>query len=506
MEVTPPPAPRGVVHTEEDLSGAALWNEDIAPVGPERRTWTMWNIASLWIAMSVCIPSYMLASGLIASGMSWWQAVFTIFLANSIVLVPMILNAHAGTRYGIPFPVLARSSFGLYGSNVPAMMRAVVACGWFGIQAWVGGAAVYQLHMIFTPGLMQWLDGFGSFLGIPLGPGTFITLSFGQLMAFLAFWVVNMVFVWFGTESIRWLESLAAPFLILVAIGLFIWAMVAARGLGPIMRQPSQFESFGAFFVVFLPSLTAMVGYWATLSLNISDFTRFARSQRDQVIGQAAGLPPTMTFFAFISVAVTSATVVVFGEAIWDPVELLSRFGSTTIVVFSLFALTIATVSTNIAANIVSPANDFSNLAPRHISFRTGGTIAGIIGILIMPWKLIESPGIYIFTWLVGYSALLGPVAAIMICDYFLVRRRVLDIPALYRPGGGEPSVNWRAMVALGLGILLNLPGFLMEATQGRIAVPAFFQSVYTYAWFSGFAVSFVLYYFLARRPAPPRR
>ncbi|MCC5876809.1 MAG: NCS1 family nucleobase:cation symporter-1 [Candidatus Sumerlaeia bacterium] len=487
------------METTDDLSGEALWNTDIAPVEAARRTWNMWNIAALWVAMSVCIPTYMLAAGLVSSGMNWWQAVFTIFLANSIVLVPMILNAHAGTRYGIPFPVLARSSFGLLGSNIPALMRAIVACGWFGIQTWIGGAAVYQLHHIFTPGLMQWLDGFQSFLGIPFGSESFVGLTFGQFLAFIAFWVVNMVFIWTGTEAIRWLETLAAPFLILVGVGLLVWAVRGANGFGPIMNQPSEFESFGAFFAVFLPSLTAMVGYWATLSLNISDFSRFAKSQRDQIVGQSIGLPPTMTLFSFIGVAVTSATVVIFGEAIWDPVELLSRFEATGVVILSLFVLTVATVSTNIAANIVSPANDFANLAPRLISFRTGGTIAGIIGILIMPWKLIANPDIYIFTWLIGYSALLGPVAAIMICDYFLVRRRILDIPALYRRDGGEPLFNWVGIVALVVGISINFPGFLMEATNGAIQVPAVFQSVYTYAWFSGFAVAFGVHYGLSR-------
>lgn len=500
-----------IIEVREDLSNEPLWNADIAPVEANRRTWNMWNIAALWVAMSVCIPTYMLAAGLVSAGMNWWQAVLTIFLANSIVLVPMILNAHAGTRYGIPFPVLARSSFGLYGSNIPALMRAIVACGWFGIQTWVGGAAVYQLHYIFTPGLMEWLDSFGSFLGIPFGDGAFVGLTFGQFAAFMAFWVVNMVFVWTGTESIRWLETLAAPFLILVGLGLLVWAVRGANGFGPIMNQPSQFESFGAFFVVFLPSLTAMVGYWATLSLNISDFSRFARSQRDQVVGQTIGLPPTMTLFSFIGVAVTSATVVIFGEAIWDPVDLLSRFDATGVVILSLFVLTVATVSTNIAANIVAPANDFANVAPRFVSFRTGGTIAGIIGILIMPWKLIESPDIYIFTWLIGYSALLGPVAAIMICDYFLIRRTKLDVSALYRLDGREPRFNLIGITALLLGISINFPGFLMEASGGRIGVHAVFQSVYTYAWFSGFAVAFGVYYALAvytgkNRPGPGGR
>ncbi|MBX3728058.1 MAG: NCS1 family nucleobase:cation symporter-1 [Candidatus Sumerlaeia bacterium] len=496
---SPTPAPHELVETTVELSDAPLWNADIAPTRLDQRTWNRWNIAALWIGMAVCIPTYMLASGLVAKGMSWWQALLVVLLGNAIVLVPMVLNAHAGTRYGIPFPVLARSSFGLIGSNVPALMRAMVACGWFGIQTWIGGSAVYTLHAIATPGLVQWLDGFGSFLGMPLGAGTFIGLTGGQLVAFLVFWLVNMVFVWIGTESIRWLEALAAPFLLAIGLVLLVWAWGRAGGLGPMLSQPSSFETFGEFFRFFVPALTGMVGFWATLSLNISDFTRYATSQKDQMIGQAIGLPPTMALFAFIGVAVTSATVVIFGEAIDDPIALLARFDSRVVVLLSLFALTLATISTNIAANIVSPANDFSNVAPRLVSFRIGGTIAGVIGILIMPWKLIANPDIYIFTWLIGYSALLGPIAGVMICDYWLVRRQRLDVAALYRPGGEYPLVNWAALGALVAGIALNAPGFAMEATNGRLVVPGFFQQVYSYAWFSGFAVAFGVYWGLMR-------
>ena len=481
-----------------DLSGESLWNEDIAPTQRSQRTWSRWNIAALWVGMSVCIPTYMLASGLVGSGMNWWQAVLTILLANSIVLIPMVLNGHAGTKYGIPFPVFAREVFGIVGSNIPALMRAVVACGWFGIQTWIGGSAVYTLHQIVTPGLVTWLDGFQSFLGIPLGKETFLALTFGQLVAFLGFWLVNMIFVWIGTESIRWLETLAAPFLIIVGLGMLFWAYSNAGGFGPIFEQPSRFATMTDFLAVFFPSLTAMVGYWATLSLNISDFTRYAKSQKDQLVGQVIGLPPTMTLFSFIGVAVTSATVIIYGEEIWDPVVLLAKFESKVAVVFALFALTVATVSTNIAANIVSPANDFSNVAPRYISFKMGGTIAGVLGILMMPWKLLANPDIYIFTWLIGYSALLGPVAAIMICHYFVIKKREIVVEHLYSHNGPAPLFNWLAIVALVVGISLNVPGFLQEATKGAIEVPFFFNFVYTYAWFSGFALAFFAYWGLA--------
>ncbi len=407
------------------LGPSALSNDDLAPVAPGGRTWSIWSIAALWVGMAICITTYTLASSLIEQGMNWKEAVLTIFLGNLIVLIPMTLNAHPGTAYGIPFPVLIRASFGTLGSNIPALMRALVACGWFGIQTWIGGAAIYAMMAIvfgFDPAAKTNLPVIG--------------ISLGEFACFLFFWAINILVIVRGMESIRWLEIFAAPFLILTGLGLLAWAVVAAKGWGPILAQPSRFHSLGEFWPVFAAGLTAMVGYWATLSLNIPDFSRFAKSQRDQIAGQAIGLPLSMTFFAFIGVAVTSATVVVFGQAIWDPVQLMQRFGNPVLAVLALVTLAIATLSTNIAANVVSPANDFSNVAPRLISFKNGGVLTGIIGILMFPWKLYADPSGYIFTWLIGYSALLGPIGGIMIADYFIYRKRQLDVAALYEPNG----------------------------------------------------------------------
>ncbi len=408
-----------------DLAGSRFYNKDLAPVSPGQRTWSMWSIAALWVGMAICITTYTLASSLIEQGMNWKQAVLTIFLGNLIVLIPMTLNAHPGTRYGIPFPVLVRASFGTLGSNIPALMRALVACGWFGIQTWIGGAAIYAMAAIifgFDPAQRTALPIMG--------------ISTGELLCFLIFWAINIFVIVRGMDSIKWLEVFAAPFLILTGLGLLAWAVVAAKGWGPILAEPSKFHSLGEFWPVFTAGVTAMVGYWATLSLNIPDFSRFARSQRDQIAGQALGLPLSMTFYSFIGVAVTSATMVVFGRAIWDPVELMQKFHSPILAIIALFTLGIATLSTNIAANVVSPANDFSNLAPRFISFKTGGILTGIIGILMFPWKLYADPSGYIFTWLIGYSALLGPIGGIMIADYFVYRKQQLNVAALYQPDG----------------------------------------------------------------------
>jgi NCS1 family nucleobase:cation symporter-1 len=470
-----------------DPASSPLSNPDLAPVPPERRTWGVWHIAALWVGMAVCIPTYMMAGDLIGKGMNWWQALLTILLGNLIVLVPMTLNAHPGTRYGIPFPVLLRASFGTRGANIAALLRALVACGWFGIQTWLGGAAIYGICAI--------LLGFDAAGAAPL---PVLGISAGQLAAFLAFWAINVAVIVRGIDGIKWLEVFSAPFLLVVGFALMVWAYVAADGFGPIFAQPSRFESAGAFWAFFGAALTAQVGFWATLSLNIPDFSRFARSQRAQIAGQAIGLPPTMVLFSFIGVVVTSATVVVFGEAIWDPVQLLSRFQHPLLCVLALLALMIATLSTNLAANVVSPANDFANLAPRRISFRTGALITSVLGVVMMPWKLLALPDGYIFTWLIGYGALLGPIAGIMIADYYVLRKRILDLDGLYDPAGPYRFTGGFSLAALGalvLAVSPNLPGFLAAVhLVPADRVPGFFHVIYHQAWFVGFALAFGLY------------
>ena len=474
-----------------------LWNEDLAPVPPAERTWTWWNVAALWVGMAVCITTYTLAASLIEQGMNWWQATLTIFLGNLIVLVPMTLNAHPGTAYGIPFPVLLRASFGTLGSNIPAVLRGLVACGWFGIQTWVGGAAIYATAAVilgFDPAGQQ--------------PLLWLGISPGEFLCFMIFWGANVWFIVRGMESIKLLEAASAPFLLAVGLGLVVWAWQAADGFGPILSQPSRFATAAEFWPVFGAGLTAMIGYWATLSLNIPDFSRFARSQRDQLVGQAVGLPATMTFYSLIGIVVTSATVVVFGEAIWDPVQVIARFDSPWVSALALVTLAVATLSTNIAANVVSPANDFAALAPRFISFRTGGLITALIGIVMRPWKLYQDPAGYIFTWLIGYSALLGPIAGIMIADYYCWRGRKLVVDDLFRSSGDYRYCGGFSLVAfvcLAAAVLPNLPGFLVTVGAAPESMfPGWLVAGYHYAWFTGFALGFLLYSLL--RPVFPRR
>ncbi len=447
-----------------------LSNADLAPTTAAQRTWSTYNYVALWFSMSMEVTTYMLASSLIAGGMNWKQAIGTILLGNLIVLVPMLLNAHAGARYGIPFPVFVRASFGTRGANVPAMLRALVACGWFGIQSWLGGQAIAAM------------------LGV-LWPAT-ANMPAALWASFLCFWLLNMVVVWNGVESIRFLQSFSAPFMLMMSLILLAYMLHKAGGFGPMLAAPSRFQTTSSFLHFFFPSLTAMVGYWATLSLNIPDFTRYAKSQDSQIIGQAVGLPVAMTLYSFLGIACTSASVAVFGKAIWSPITLLASFHQPVVAFLGLIALLVATLNVNIGANVVSPSNDFSNLAPRLISFRTGGLMTGFLGLAMMPWKLMSSFGNYVFGWLVGYSGLLGPVAGIMVTDYFLIRGTRLEVHSLYHRGGPYEyarGINPRAMAALFAGVALALIGLVLPSLR----------FLYDYAWFVGFFTSAALYYVL---------
>jgi nucleobase:cation symporter-1, NCS1 family len=471
-----------------------LINPDLAPVPQERRSWSMVHYLALWVGMSVCIPTYMIAASLIQGGMNVSQAIMTVFLGNLIVLVPMILNGHVGARYGIPFPIFARASFGVRGANLPALLRAVVACGWFGIQCWIGGSCFYAIIKVIYPAVEKIPPMLPAFMGVSLVP----------FLCFLAFWSINMVLIWRGVESIKRLETYCAPFLICCGLALLYWAYVHAHGFGHIFETPSKFQTQEAFLRFFFPALTGMVGYWATLSLNIPDFTRYAKNQKSQMIGQALGLPTTMTLFAFIGVAVTSATVVIYGQSIWDPIVLISRFTSPLLIVFAMLAIALATLTMNVAANVVAPANDLANLAPDKINFKKGGTIAACVGILMMPWKLLADPNGYIFTWLIGYSALLGPVAGILMTDYFLLRRCRLNSDDLYKHHGDYTycnGYNVAAIAAFVVGVIPNIPGFLIQIKAvSPTLFPVYLTTLYNYAWFIGLFLAAGVYYLLMKK------
>ena len=547
----------------DDITHSPLYSPDLAPIPASERTWTKWNLAAIWVGMAVCIPTYLLASYMIRSGLSWQAALTIIGLANLVITLPMVLNGHAGVKYGIPFPVQGRAAFGTLGVHVPSIVRAIVACGWFGVQTWIGGLAIYSIWNAAT------------------GQHGETALSLGKFVGFGVFWLINIHFIWKGTERIKWLETWAAPILIIIGIVLIGWGASRAGGFAKALEQGKQLqhpttvlvpsasggnelrltplvdvhgtpkatkycvrsttsdnrkvvlwfpisgsttvvpmgeeqsvrvqfkneegqestvltvmagsnESSGTGFWTYVLWFTAMVGFWATMSISISDITRHAKSQKDQLAGQFIGLPGTMLFYSFVGIFVTSASVVAFKDVLiaedapWDPVSLVARFESPAVVIFAQLALLIATLSTNIAANVIAPANAFSNLFPKRISFRVGGVIAGLVGIVICPWWLMdEISGILIFV-----SGLLGPVLGILLCDYFIIRKRTLVVADLYKADGPHVGVNSAAMTALAAGILIALIGYWVKPLE----------SLYTLSWFSGTAVAFVVYWALMRR------
>ena len=549
---------KDIIELHEDVSNSPLYSEDLAPVPANQRTWTKWHLAAIWVGMAVCIPTYLLASYMIKTGLNWYEALIIIGLANLIITIPMVLNGHAGVKYGIPFPVIGRAAFGNKGVHLASVTRGVIACGWFGVQTWIGGLAIYAIFNAIT------------------GSTGELGLSIGKFVGFGIFWIINMYFIWKGTESIKWLETYSAPILIIMGLALIYWSYAKADGFSIVLDQSVQLEKTSAFisdkddayylnfnvlkdkegglkvsdyniisdestswqplpeapilisnkdniliqfrnndvvssvvsasfidsqekgnskFWNYLLWLTAMVGFWATMSISIADITRYASTQKDQVAGQFIGLPATMMLYSFVGIFVTCAAIINFKDVLiaddapWDPVSLIARFKNPAVVVIAQIFMIIATLSTNIAANVIAPSNAFSNLWPKKISFKTGGTITGVIGILIMPWWLLnEISGFLIFV-----SGLLGPVLGILIADYYFVRKKRLELAELYKEEGiysyNKTGYNRAAMLALLIGVFLALIGYWVPALN----------FLYSLSWFTGFIISFILYIILMK-------
>lgn len=454
-----------------ELKESQYYNDDLAPTKLNERTWTTYNIAALWVGMSVCIPTYMLASGLMAAGLSWWQAILNICLGNLIVLIPMQLNSHAGTKYGIPYPVFARLSFGIKGSHVASIARAIIAAGWFGIQCWIGGGALNAVISVMIPAWGAWAGGIW--------------------VSFFIFWALNVWIAYKGEEAIKFMEAWGAPILGVLSIGLMVWALngvsAAGKGVADILNMPATYEP-GNFWPIFLGGLTANIAFWSTLALNIPDFSRYAKSQKDQFRGQLLGLPTTMAAFAFVGVFVTGATGIIFGEFLWDPVAVIGGIGSPFAALLGAIGIAVATLTTNIAANVVAPANGISNLNPKKISYRMGAVITGVAGVAIMPWKLLSSAGAYIFGWLGTYGLFLGPLAGMYIADYYIYRKKVIDLDDLFR---GEESRYWygngfnmRAIYAWIIAAILPVLGKVVPSMK-------FFAEN---GWIIGFVIAIFVY------------
>ncbi|MEJ2852025.1 MULTISPECIES: NCS1 family nucleobase:cation symporter-1 [unclassified Saccharothrix] len=489
-QVTSDPDGRVELRDHSAISDSPHYNPELAPVPLEQRTWTTYNFFALWMGMAHNIPSYTLAASLVALGMDWVQAFVTITLGNLIVLVPMLLNSHAGTKYGIPFPVFARAFYGIRGANLVALLRAFIACAWFGIQTWVGGKA---LHVIVGR-----LAGDG-WVNAPVVLGQVWTLW----LCFLGFWVVQMLVIWRGMDAIRRFENWTAPLVSVGFLVLLAYVAIKAGGFGPILSEPSKLGWGPEFWKVFFPALMGMIAFWSTLSLNMPDFTRFGGSQRKQAVGQVLGLPTTMSFIALVAILTTSGAMALYGEAIWDPAELASRFDSTAVVLVALVALVLATISANLAANVVSPSYDFSNAFPKKISFALGGLITGVIGIVIQPWRLISDPSIYIFAWLGFYGGLLASVAGVFVAGYWLISKTRLELPDLYLSGRGaywfRAGWNWRAVLATAVGSVLAVGGAYGGPFPADGLIPVL-KPLYDYNWVVGLLGGLLVYLALAPR------
>jgi len=466
-------------------------NDDLAPVPVAKRSWTTYNYFALWMGMAHNIPSYLLASGLIVLGMDWVQALLTITLGNLIVLIPMLLNSHAGTKYGIPFPVFARAFYGVRGANLAALLRAFIACGWFGIQTWVGGHAMWVIVGTLAG------DGWTNAAVVGGQPVT-LWISFG------VFWLLQLLIIWHGMDAVRRFENWTAPLVSVAFLIMMTYVLVKAGGLGPILERPSQLGWGLEFWAVFAPSLMAMIAFWATLSLNMPDFTRFGGSQRKQMRGQILGLPTTMTFIAIVAVLTTSGGAVLYGEEIWDPALLAARFDEPVVVIISLVALVLATISANIAANVVSPSYDFSNAFPRKISFAVGGLITGVLGIVVQPWRLLANADVYINGWLVFYGGVLGAVAGVLISGYWLRARTELQLAELYREKGRywfSGGWNWQAVVATVIGGVLAVGGaYTAPGKEGPFpedGLIPFLKGFYDYSWVVGLVAASIVYVLL---------
>ncbi len=434
----------GIVTLTDDAARAAsantdLWNDDLRPCTRSEHFWPASRFASLWIGMCLCIPTYSLASGMISLGMNWWESVLTIFTGSCIVLIPILLVAHAGTRYGIPYPVFARLWFGTRGAHVPALARAIIGAGWFGINSWFGGLA---LDAIVSRLLPAWNS---------LGAHTYV--------AFGAFWLLNVGIAMRGPQAIGRLASIAAPTLAVAALALFAWGMSAAGGVGPMLAAPATIHG-GAFWAAFFPSVIGVIAFWATLALNIPDYSRYAVSQRAQLRGQLV-MPFVMAGFSFIGIAVTSATLAVFGKALWNPVELIVKF-PTAVVLIGGIVVILSSITINVGANVMAPARAFENLWPRMITFAGGAVLTGLLSLLMQPWYVLSTFATYVFTWLGTYGTLLGPFDGIAIADYWLVRELRLDLFQLYsRDGRYDYAGGWnvRAIGALVVGWIPPLIG-----------------------------------------------
>jgi NCS1 family nucleobase:cation symporter-1 len=493
--------------SRKELVSSKYFNEDLAPTSVAERTWTTYNISMLWVGMSICIPSLALASGLIGMGVSPWMAVLNVALGNVIILVPIQMNSHIGTKYGIPFPLFARMTFGTKGAHLPAILRGVTACGWTAVQAWVGGGAVAAVIGIFAKKFadQSWTMSLPSWGGMQ-------TVSTGTFIGYVLFMLFVCWVAYKGLEQIKWVQNIGGPILIVVMIALLIWsasqASNAGYGFWDVMNQSSDqalLDSNGGLALVYLGGLMGNIAFWATMALNIPDFSRYAKSQKSQFRGQLYGMPIPMAACAFIGAYFAQATKVAQlyqnpetgeYEALFDPTGVFYYIDNPVVVFIAAFGVVMATITTCVAANVVAPANGFSNISPKRISYKRGVLIAVFIAFFILQaWWIYGSGGAF-FTWMNAYGSILAPIAAIFIADYFVVKKQRVDVAGLFRGVDGRywysGGINWAAVIAWVVSFIFPLLTYF--GASGGFFV---FVNSISYIW--SFVLGFVVYVILMK-------
>ncbi|KAL6300389.1 permease for cytosine/purines, uracil, thiamine, allantoin-domain-containing protein [Sparassis latifolia] len=479
-------------HKDLTYAQSLLVNDDLSPVGPEKRTWGTWNFVAFWIADSFNINTWMIASSMVQLGLSWWQAWIAVWVGYGVVAPFIVLNARPGAIFHVTFPVVARTSFGMWGSLWCVFNRGAMACIWYGVQASIGGSCVLVMLRTMWPSVNNIHNS------MPASSGT----NTRDFMCFFLFWLISLPAIWIPIHKVRHLFTLKAIIVPVAGISFFIWCIVKARGVGPIVHQPSQLRGSVLGWAM-VTSIMSCVSNMATLVTNAPDFASRSRRPSDAILPQLITVPLGFSIVSFLGIIVSSSSQAIYGEAIWSPINLLgmflddhpshaTRFG----VWFISASFIIAQLGTNISANSISAGCDLTALFPRFINIRRGGYIAAIVGMCMLPWNLLKSSNSFT-NYLSAYSVFLSSIAGVMITDYYVIRKGHYRIKDLYRTSRDgwywyTFGVNFRAYAAYISGILINVVGF--AGATGR-SVPLAATRIYQLAFFTGFGVSALVYW-----------
>ncbi|KAH9925124.1 permease for cytosine/purines, uracil, thiamine, allantoin-domain-containing protein [Fomitopsis serialis] len=488
------------VASDEDLSYAEgfLRNEDLYPVPPERRTWAMWNYVSFWITDGFNMNTWEIASSMIDAGLSWWQAWLCVWLGYGIAAPFIVLNARPGAMFHITFPVVARASFGIWGSLWCVFNRAAMACIWYGVQASLGGSCVLVMLRAIWPSIENIPNT------MPASSGT----TTRDFVCFFLFWLISLPAIWLPLHKVRHLFTVKAIVVPIAGVTFFVWCIVKAHGVGPIVRQQGTVHGSNLAWTM-ISSMMSCISNMSTLVTNAPDFASRARRPRDALWPQLIAVPLGFGIVCFLGIIVSSSSQAIYGEALWSPVDLLGTFldnnpsHATRFAVWFIsaaFIIAQVTSRTNISANSISAGCDLTALFPRFINIRRGGYIAAIVGLCMLPWNLLKSSSNFT-TYLSAYSVFLSSIAGVMVTDYYLIHKGHYRVSELYYPGKDgwysyTYGINFRAYAAYVSGIVINVVGF--AGATGR-PVPEAAIHIYDLSFFTGFAVSATVYYTLNR-------